>query len=401
MIGAVLDLGALALALAAVRAQEPVLEARVVLEAGDGSTRSRPLAGFDTADPRQAGGLLVRFEGLPAWEPPAPDPERAEVSLVGGGRASGLLAGGAGEALELELAGGARLELSVDQIERLLFPGHLPAAWTGTLEPAAEGDVLYRRRGGGLDAVRGGLESFSPQGVRFDGRALGSKLYPWSEVCALLVEVLDAGAATAPRGVPVVVDLYDGGRLRGGLERLSSAGCRLLTGAGRGLSLPLETVAEVLVEDDSLRFLSELAPARALDASPFGDELGMRWPHRVDRCVSGAPLTAGGRTWTRGIGVHAPSLLAWKLGGSWKTLRGHVAVDDEVLRLAARGSVVFRLTGDGRELWASPVLRGGDPPLALPALALAGVDELVLEVDMAQDLHVADRADWLRLVLVK
>ena len=46
-------------------------------------------------------------------------------------------------------------------------------------------------------------------------------------------------------------------------------------------------------------------------------------------------------------------------------------------------------------------LRGGDPPMPLPALELKGAQELVLEVDVADDLHVADRADWLRMLLVR
>jgi hypothetical protein len=127
----------------------------------------------------------------------------------------------------------------------------------------------------------------------------------------------------------------------------------------------------------------------------------MSWPVRRDRSTTGGPLRAGGRVWSRGLGVHAPSRVEYSLGGSWRGLRGSVAVDDEVVHLPARGSVRFRIHGDGELLWESAVLRGGDPPVAFPELDLAGVQTLLLEVDMAEELHAGDRADWLRLILVR
>ena len=41
-----------------------------------------------------------------------------------------------------------------------------------------------------------------------------------------------------------------------------------------------------------------------------------------------------------------------------------------------------------------------EAPVALPAIALAGAEELVLEVDPGSDLWVRDRADWLAPLLV-
>jgi hypothetical protein len=39
--------------------------------------------------------------------------------------------------------------------------------------------------------------------------------------------------------------------------------------------------------------------------------------------------------------------------------------------------------------------------VAFPELELVGVETLLLEVDMAEELHAGDRADWLRLILVR
>ena len=127
----------------------------------------------------------------------------------------------------------------------------------------------------------------------------------------------------------------------------------------------------------------------------------MVWPHRLDRSVSGGPLRCGGRLYTRGIGVHAPSKLRWELDGSWSALKLAIGVDDEVLELAGRGSVIFRVVVDGEARFESEVMRGGRAPLEVPRISLEGAAELRLEVEMASDLHVADRADWLRPVLIR
>ena len=99
--------------------------------------------------------------------------------------------------------------------------------------------------------------------------------------------------------------------------------------------------------------------------------------------------------------MHAPSRLTWKLDGPWSELRGLAAIDDSVLLLPYKGSVVFRVLVDGEVRWESGTLRGGDAPIEIPPIDLAGAKELTLAVEMADRLHVADRADWLRLRLVK
>jgi alpha-galactosidase len=146
-----------------------------------------------------------------------------------------------------------------------------------------------------------------------------------------------------------------------------------------------------------------LAPSRAVEGWPSGDDLGMKWSYQIDRAVTGGALRAGGRAWRRGIGVHAPSRLEWTLDGAWSALRGSVAIDDSVLLLGSRGSVQFRVYVDGHTepAWSSGRVQGGGSPIEIPALALKGVHQLALEVDMDDKLYVADRADWLRLRLVR
>ena len=378
-------------------ADEAQVVPTIVLENAAGEEVRRPLAGFESEDPRSMGGVLVRFEGLGSRMAPLEGVAIAEVELAAGGKVHGRLLGGEGESLDLSLLGATRLRLSVEEIAALRLHDRIPEDWSEPVVAASEGDRLYRAHGAGLDRIDGTLELFSAEGVRMETE-LGSKLFPWDEIAALFIEVLGEDSAGAYE-LPVVVDLVDGGRLPVGLERLSAEGLFLISASGRRLRLPLAAVAEFFLVDHDVSFLSDLEPSEALATSPFGDDLGMVWPARMDLSTSGNPLRAGGRVWSRGIGGHAPSRLQFTLDGTWKRLRGQVAIDDEVIPLPASGSALFRILAGERVLWESPVKHGGDAPTPIPALDIEGVTNLVLEVAVADEMHIGDRADWLRVIL--
>lgn len=371
----------------------------VLIEDAGGNVERRELRDLEITSLADSGAALIRFEGMQPPPPREGGGALAEVELVGGGRVLAELAGGDGEFLNLRLVGNKRLRLAIEEFLGLRIDERFPASWTEAVEPAPEGDRLYRVRGGGVDRIDGTIESFTSRSVTLD-TVLGTKEFPWEEVAALFIEAFEEESAEV-QGEQVVVDLVDGSRLPLLFRGLTPDGLDLVTGVGSGLRLPLEVVAEVLVADSGIEFLSELDPSESESTSPFGDDLGMVWPVRKDRCTTGSPLRAGGRVWTRGIGVHAPSRLVYELDGQWKSLRGRVAIDDEVISLPARGSARFRVKNGDALLWESPLLRGGDPPVALPAIDLEGVQRLVLEVDMADEMHVGDRADWLRLILAR
>lgn len=406
----------LLIALALIHPSSRPLTQSVDVERADGTRAKAELTSIEPADFGPAGIVSVRFDH-PFWPRSETADERAlcELTLVGGDRLGGLVRGGVGETLEVELAGGVALPISIEELDRIVFPGRLPSG--RALEHAEIGDRLYVLRGAELDRVDGTFEAFGADGVTFDGRELGSKRFAWEEVAALFVEALGDGGAppdVAAGSVPVAVDLTDGSRLRGALTELGSSACTLEL-FGRELDLPLELVRELWLDDGTVAFLSDLQPVAARPGSIFGDEFGMSWPHRMDRAVSGGPLSAAGRTYLRGIGVHAGSRLRFELDGSWSTLRGSVAVDDSVLRLpaGAEASVEFRIwldrdpdaepgSPDEREPdWRSGTLRAGQIPLAIEGLDLSGVRALTLAVDAAENLSVGDRANWLRMLLVR
>jgi hypothetical protein len=375
----------------------------LVVEQRDGSSLRLTPAELRARAGAGLGGIAVRPEGFEAWTPSGPAVQQVVLELVGGDRLYGRVAGGQGEILSVRLLGDAVLPVDVAEMRSLLFPHRLGADRLLELQPAAEGDRLYQKTPGGLDRIDGTVESFDAEGVRFEG-PVGSRLYPWEQVAGLyVVELEPDGPEPDESDTRVLVDLADGGRLRAALVGFEPEALALRIASGYELSLPLGTVAGVTIDDGSVAYLSARAPDRETGGQPFGDDLGMRWPAVLDGCVHrGLPLVAGGTRVARGIGCLAPSRLAWDLDGSWSLLRGSVAIDDSALRNAAgaRGTVRFRILVDGEERWASPVRHGGEPPLAFPDVDLDGARELVLETDPV-DSFAGDRADWLRMLLVR
>ena len=110
----------------------------------------------------------------------------------------------------------------------------------------------------------------------------------------------------------------------------------------------------------------------------------------VDQSVSGQPLRIGGRTFVHGLGVHAVSTIHLDLGGTASRFSAMVGVDD-VMR--GKGRVEFVVRGDGRVLWRSGAMRGGQVAKEID-VALKGVQLLALDVSDGGDGIGQDHANW-------
>ncbi|HWW03026.1 MAG TPA: NPCBM/NEW2 domain-containing protein [Candidatus Acidoferrum sp.] len=124
-------------------------------------------------------------------------------------------------------------------------------------------------------------------------------------------------------------------------------------------------------------------------------EQGWGEPH-ANRSVDGHPLFLDGKRFEHGVGTHACSTFRIALGGKAERFTATVGVDDEV---GQRGSVVFQVTGDGKKLWESGVLRGGDAVKEV-SVPLNGVKVLLLTVGDAGDDTNYDHADWAEAKIV-
>ncbi len=377
----------------------------------DGSTRQTPLNQAPGAQLEDWMGPWMLPEGLPAASPlESEDPML--VGLVGGDRLFSTAKGGDGGALLVRCTGDTDLSLSIDQIESLMFPAR--QAGRGSLEAASEGDRLYRVAGKGLDRIDGVLVGFDPEGVRFEG-SLGEKLYAWNEVVGLFIEALSVASESSggEDAKMALVEWTDGSRLRGKLVSVESGGVTLAPISefeAPTWFIPMSAVREMVLLDGSFRFLSwQTMEDSGPDRSPFDppgvEPLGMVWPHRIDRSVTGGPLLSGGRSWTQGLGVHAPSHLKWKLDGADCQLVLAVALDDSALANAKGGrvqggSVEFQVLVDGKSAWKSGRVTSGQAMIEPDAIDLLGAKTLELVVTDGGDGPVLDRANWLRPLLI-
>jgi alpha-galactosidase len=110
---------------------------------------------------------------------------------------------------------------------------------------------------------------------------------------------------------------------------------------------------------------------------------------RVDRSIEGTPLRLGGRAYPNGIGTHANSVLNLKLSGA-REFDALVGVDDEADK---NGSVEFLVLVDGKIVWRSGTMRGGDAPKKV-RVDLSRAQNVSLRVTDAGDGTYYDHADW-------
>ena len=110
-----------------------------------------------------------------------------------------------------------------------------------------------------------------------------------------------------------------------------------------------------------------------------------------NKSVAGNPIRIGGKTFTQGIGTHAPGYFWIRLDGWTMEFRAFVGVDDEVGTSPA--SVEFKMIGDGKVLWQSGLMKSGQAAQEVK-LRVRGVKDLVLMVTDGGDGRNWDHADW-------
>lgn len=151
--------------------------------------------------------------------------------------------------------------------------------------------------------------------------------------------------------------------------------------------LALELIIPALLLAACLAGRAEKIWLSSLDISKASQGWGTP---RADRSVENHPLAIGGQKFERGLGTHSVELLLIDLKGGSAQFHAVVGVDDET---AARGSVEFQIVADGRQIWSSGVLSGGQPGKTVD-VDISGAKTLALRVGDAGDGFDYDHADW-------
>ena len=209
------------------------------------------------------------------------------------------------------------------------------------------------------------------------------------------------------------VGLSDGSRLLA--TRVLVEGDSLkLTAADQPLAASRQHLVFLQPLGGRCTYLSDLQPTE-YHQTPY---LDLPWPYQADRNVTGGLLRSHGRLYLKGLGVHSTARLVYSIsplplgegpgvraagqetsppplrdepGVRAKQFGAQLAIDDST---DGGGSVRFHVLVDGQERYASPILRGGDPPVPISVDISAG-RLLELIVDYADRADVLDHANWL------
>ncbi|MBL9137411.1 MAG: NPCBM/NEW2 domain-containing protein [Verrucomicrobiales bacterium] len=97
---------------------------------------------------------------------------------------------------------------------------------------------------------------------------------------------------------------------------------------------------------------------------------------QTNRSMRLQPLSIAGKTFEYGVGTHAHSALWLDLAGGGRRFQAQVGVDDAA---GGTASIQFRITGDGKVLFQTEILKAGSPAQAVD-IDLTNVHTLLLEV---------------------
>ena len=132
--------------------------------------------------------------------------------------------------------------------------------------------------------------------------------------------------------------------------------------------------------------------ARYLDEMDLADmSCGAGRRPRARRTVEGGPISLAGKTFARGVGVHAPSEFRLYANGAATGFSAVVGIDDDMKGRRA-ASVRFHVLADDRVVADSGILKAGSRR-TLHA-DLAGAKWVTLKVTDAGDGYACDHADW-------
>jgi alpha-D-xyloside xylohydrolase len=138
-------------------------------------------------------------------------------------------------------------------------------------------------------------------------------------------------------------------------------------------------------------------PARADVVTVWLDELDLSQMKqevlrpKAKQSFGGEIMSIGGGKFARGIGSHANSSLTLDLQGKGQRLIASVGADEG--KKTNPGSVEFLVVGDGKTLWKSGVMKGGEPAKRVD-VELGGVKRLELRATDGGDGVDSDHADW-------
>lgn len=286
-----------------------------------------------------------------------------------------------------------------DEIQWARFRGNL-------LKRRPKNDVAHLSAG---TRLTGFLEDLKPGSITFSADGVGQVKLPVGKVRAIDLAELEEDETEKTRDSPALqqVDVFlkDGGNLHGSLVNLTQEGLSLQHGLLGSLNLSLEELSHVSFLGGRCQYLSDMEPAKTTEH--LGNLFLAKLPFKRDLNVLGKQLRMKGKTYPKGLGVHAYSKLDYDLGGGFQKFQATIGLDDSARPIhlqnggANTGTVVFRVWLDGKRI-AEKLMKFTDPPRQLD-LPVTNGRTLSLEVDFGEKNSSAalDRANWCGARVIK
>ena len=229
--------------------------------------------------------------------------------------------------------------------------------------------------------------------------ALGEVQLPIGKIQSIALAATDADPAEKPsEHLRTRVGFRDGSLVVAESLDITPGSVRLQLADGTELtSQTPQAVVSLQPTGGTAVYVSDL-PSHTYQHIPF---LDLKWPLHTDRNVLGTQLRSAGQLYAKGLGMHSAARATYLLPGEFRLFQSELALDDTAGR---QGSVIFRVFksdgGDWQELFASPVVRGGEPPGSM-SVDIRGATAIALAVDFAEHGDVLDHANWLNARLIK
>lgn len=290
--------------------------------------------------------------------------------------------------VELEFLHGARIE----------FPANRTRIPANAENPRGE-DAFFTAGG---NRPRGFLTELHPDRAVYADFHDPDLTLPVPTADLALILFARRDAPPDPQGLFSILTLKDGSRLRGLIQEIQDGVLTVTTPYGHSFRILTGEIAGLHFRNGRVVYLSDLEPSeqsedanyiRGLEPSPSD----LEFPMRRDESVKGAPLSIRGTRYTKGLGVHARSELAYRLAGKFTAFRAAIGVDDVA---AGLGNVVFEVHVDGKKRFDSGEVTGEDPPRTIQ-VDVAGANELRLIVRFGADGNTGDSADWAGARLIR
>jgi hypothetical protein len=319
----------------------------------------------------------------------ASDKPAVQIELRGDGRILSKSVTIDDDKCRVEWGIGPPLALPIDAVRGVRFDPSTPNPEfdKALLAPAADADRIFLRVDGKTDSVTGLIAGLSADQltVQIDGQ---ERALPRASVLGIVVAQPPAAGDPAH----CLVELQGGARLPGDLTQVSGDRAKLVMPGGGQVEFPWSAAVRVSVRSRRVAFLSDLEPT-TVEESVL---LTLPRPWQRDKSAMGKSLVLGGRTFEKGIGVHARSSLSFVNEGRYSELAATIGLDEQS---GGKGDCVFVVLGDGQSLF-SKRMAASDPPHQL-SLDISRVKEITLLVEPGAGLDLGDLADWADVRFIK